>query len=32
MIMMILLLLQVDVVMTRDNLGQGQVEQCLKSL
>ena len=32
MLMLILLLLQVDVVMARDNLGQGQVEQCLKSL
>ena len=32
MIMLILLLLQVDMVMARDNLGQGQVEQCLKSL
>ena len=30
--MLILLLLQVDMVMTRDNLGQGQVEQCMKSL
>jgi hypothetical protein len=30
--MLMLLLLQVDVVMERDNLGQGQVEQCLKSL
>jgi hypothetical protein len=29
---LMLLLLQVDMVMARDNLGQGQVEQCLKSL
>ena len=32
MLILMLLLLQVDVVMARDNLGQGQVEQCLKSL
>ena len=33
MVMLIMLLmLQVDVVMARDNLGQGQLEQCLKSL
>jgi hypothetical protein len=29
---LMLLLLQVDVVMARENLGQGQVEQCLKSM
>jgi hypothetical protein len=32
MMMRMLLMLQVDVVMARDSLGQGQVEQCLESL
>jgi hypothetical protein len=32
MMMLMLLMLQVDVAMVWDNLGQGQVEQCLKSL
>ena len=32
MMMRMLLMLQVDVVMARDSLGQGQVEQCLKNL
>ena len=32
MMMRMLLMMQVDVVMARDSLGQGQVEQCLESL
>ena len=32
LMLLMLLMLQVDVVMGRDNLGQGQVEQCLKNL